>query len=358
MVVKLLKLTTDSIKVMSEHQQISDSVEQVAKEIKKYNKKSDFAVLKELRDLCIRENMTIEMAKMYRNIGMYYFYANNLSKAVISMQLAVELLKWENCISLLVEYYSELGLVYYYNREYLYAKRYYDETEELISKDTGTKLQILFLHYYRYGVLLSCIREDESAKVKLEKALIFSDSERHTAMAIMNLGIVSKNQGDIKAALEYYDKAICILKDKDMNVKGSIYNNIAEAYKVLGQYRKALDYMDKAFKCIKDNDLSLKFIYFNTYVEIKVLMDDREPVFDKFLSLLAKAEDYRIHKNLIIEGISNVAKVGSRDADMLKRLGAAVAEIIKDNTYDNEDYLKGLKGCIQDIRKYQKELAN
>jgi len=354
----LLKLTIDNIKTMSEHQQISDSVEQVAEEIKEYNKEKDLGFLKELKDICIQENMTVEIGKMYRNISMYHFYANDLSKAVISMQLAVDLLRRENCDSLLAVYYSELGLIYFYNREYLYTKTYYDEAEELISKSTDISKHNIFLHYYRYGLLLSNMHKYELAGEKLEKASTFSDDEKYTALVTMNLGIVYKRQKDFKAALKYYSKALYILGDRDMSIKSAICNNIAEVYKILGQYKKALVYMDKAFKCITDDDLSLHFIYFNTFTEIKLLMGDRESVLDEFLALLTRVEDYHINKEFIIEGISDMIEVGCEHSNMLKRLEAAIEELIEFNTYDNEDYVKGLKGCIRDIRQCLKELAN
>jgi len=343
---------------MLEHQQISDSVEQVTKEIKEYNNGDDLKFLKELKDLCISENMTVEMGKMYRNIGMYHFYTNDLSKAVISMQLAVDLLRRENCADLLAVYYSELGLIYFYNREYLYAKRYYEETEEFISKSTDISTYDIFLHYYRYGLLLGNMHKYENAIEKLQKAFTFTDDEKYTALVTMNIGIVYKKQNGFKAALKYYSKALFMLGDRDMSIKSAIYNNMAEVYKILGQYRKALAYMDKAFKCITDDDLSLHFIYFSTFTEIKILIGDRESVLEEFLVLLARVEDYHIHKNFIIQGINDMIQVGCEDSNMLKRLEAAVIELIELNIYDNEEYIKGLKGCIKDIRQCLKEIAN
>ena len=121
-----MKLTANNVVEMSEHQKISDNVQLVTKGINEYNMESDLRVLEELRDLCIKEDMKVEMAKMYRNISMYYFYADNLSKAIIAMQLSIDLLHREDCTRLLAEYYSELGLIYFYAHEYIYSRRYHE----------------------------------------------------------------------------------------------------------------------------------------------------------------------------------------------------------------------------------------
>jgi tetratricopeptide (TPR) repeat protein len=356
--VKLLKLTEDSIEVLSEHQQISDNVELVTNNIIEYNRENDLAVLENLKDLCIKGKMTVEMAKMYRNIGMYHFYTNELSDAIISMQLAVDILRRANYTKLLVEYYSELGLIYFYNHEYLYSKRYYEETEELLLCMTDINRHTRYLHYYRYGILLCNMQEFIRSEQVLEKALLCAENEKDTGIIIMNIGLLHKKQKELKVALRYYSKALYILGDKDIKTKGIVYNNISEVYKILGQYGKALSYIDKAFNCIKDNDLSLMFVYFNTFTEIKILMGEREAVLDEFLMLLARVKDFHLYKSLIIEGISNIIMIGSQDRSILDRLETVLIELIGNNTYNNEEYIKELKTCLRSIKLSLKELKN
>lgn len=356
MEVKLLKLTADNVAVMSKHQQIAENVELITRTIKEYDKENDLAVLENLKDLCIKENMTIEMAKMYRNIGMYHFYRNNFNKAIISMELAQELLKREDCISLLLEYYSELGFIYFYNREYLYSKRCYEEAEELLLQVTDMDRHILYLHYYRYGTLLSSMQEHALSKRKLENALLFAEDEKDTAIIVMNIGILAKRQKDMKTALRYYSKALFLLGNKEIKTKGIVYNNMAEVYKILGQYEKALNYIDKAFKCVTDNDLSRMFVYFNTYTEIKLLMGEKESVLDEFLELLARVKDLHLYRGLIIEGISNMIEIGCEDEKILKRLEASIIQLIEDYAGNNEEFIKELKTCLGNIRLCLKEL--
>ncbi|HYF82703.1 MAG TPA: tetratricopeptide repeat protein [Clostridia bacterium] len=353
-----MKLTADNITVMSEHQQISDNVELVTKNIREYKKEDDLAVLENLKDLCIKESMTVEIAKMYRNIGMYHFYTNNFGNAIISMQLAVDLLRRENCTSLLIEYYSELGLVYFYNHEYLYSKRYYEDAEELLLQASDMNKNIIYSHYLRYGILLSNMQDYFRSKLKLEKALLFAEDDKDTGLVIMNIGLLFKRQKDLKAALRYYSKALCLMDENNIKTKGIVYNNIAEVYKILGQYGKALSYIDKAFNCITDNDLSRMFIFFNTFTEIKILIGERESVLDEFLGLLARVKDFHLYKSLIIEGIRNMIVIGCEDRNILKRLEDAIVKLIESNTYDNEEYIKELKVCLGNIRLSVRELKN
>lgn len=352
----MLKLTADRKARMSEHQQISDEVEMVTKRIKEYNREKDLAVLENLKDLCIREKLTIEMAKMYRNIGMYHFYMNNFGNAIISMQLAVDLLRRENCTSLLVEYYSELGLIYFYNHEYIYSKRYYEETEELLLQVPDISKCIVYNHYLRFGILLCNMQDYPHSKLKLEKALLYTEDDKDTGMVVMNIGLLFKRQKDLKAALRYYSRALCLLDDNNIKAKSIVYNNIAEVYKILGQYGKALSYIDKAFNCITDNDLSRLFVCFNTYTEIKILMGEREAVLDEFFALLVRVEDFHLFRGLIVDGISNMIVIGCEDRNILKRLEDAIIRLIESNSDDNEEFVKELKVCLGNIRLCLKDL--
>lgn len=354
----MLKLTSDKIAGMSEHQQISDSVELVTVNIREYNMESDLKVLEDLRDLCIKEDMKVEMAKMYRNLSMYYFNVDNLSKSIITMQLSIDLLHRKNCINLLAEYYSELGLIYFYNHEYMYSKRYNEETEALLQQVPDMDKKIIFLHYFRYGVLLSNMQDYARSRIMLDKALLYAVDNRDIGLIVMNIGLLYKRQKDLKTALRYYCKALCMMDSEDVKGKCIVYNNIAEVYKILGQYEKALSYINKAFNCITDNDMSRLFVCFNTYTEIKILMGEKESVLDEFLTLLVKVEDFHLYKGLIIEGLQNMIMIGNEDRKILTRLEDAIVKLIEDNRYENDEYKKELKVCMGNIRLFLRELKD
>jgi len=366
MAVNLLRFKKSCIELLSDHQQISDSVEYVTKRIKEFTKDNDIISLEKLKDVCKKEKMIICMAKMHRNIGMYHFYLNNYSKAITSMQHSVDLLRREGSVNLIIEYYSEIGYIYFYQHEYLLSRSYYEKAEEIILQVSEIERHIVYLHYYRYGVLLSNMQEYHFSELKLEKALLYVESEKDTGLIIMSIGLLYKRQKDFKTALRYYSKALYLVNDEDMKIKSKVYNNIADVYKILGQYGKALRYIDKAFGCITDNDMSLLFTCFNTYTEIKLLMGERKSVLDKFLKLLVKVEDFHLYKGQIIQGISNMIVIGSEDRDILERLADAIIELIESNTYENEEYIKELKShlgsiqlCLKDLKtnmKYKRDV--
>ncbi|MDD3439692.1 MAG: tetratricopeptide repeat protein [Clostridiaceae bacterium] len=345
-----MKLKADDIAGISGHQQIAYNVELITKRIREYYLEEDINALEKLRDLCKNEGMMIEAAKMHRNIGMYHFYMNNCSNAVKSMKLAIDTVRREDCLNLLVEYYSELGYMYFYNHEYIRSVEYYEKAEELLLQVSEMGREISYLHYYRYGILLSNMQDYYYSEQKLKNALLYSGDDKDTALIIMNIGLLFKRQKDFKAALRYYSKALCLADQKDMRVKSKVYNNIAIVYKILGQYKKALSYIDKAFKCIEDDDMAMRFICFNTYTEIKLLMGEKESVLDDFLELLLKVEDIHLYKGYIIQGISNMIVIGSEDRKILKRLENTIIKLIKGNTYENKEYIKELKVCLADIR--------
>lgn len=351
-----MKLKANSIELMSYHQQISNSVEFITKKIREYNKDSDFNILEKLKDLCKKEKMPVDMAKMYRNIGMYHFYLNNYSRAILSMKQSIDILRRENCTNLLIEYYSELGYIYFYYHEYLLSKNSHEKVEELLLQASDIEKHILYLHYYRYGVLLSNMQEYHFSELKLEKALLYVKSEKDTGLIIMSIGILYKRQKDFKTALRYYSKALYLVNDEDMKIKSKVYNNIADVYKILGQYGKALRYIDKAFSCITDNDMSILFTCFNTYTEIKLLMGERKSVLDKFLKLLVRVEDFHLYKGLIIQGISNMIVIGSEDRNILEKLEDVIIKLIEGNTYANEEYIKELKVSLGNIQLYLRDL--
>lgn len=358
MAVKLLKLTAEDIREMSEHRKIEDCIELVTRNINEYNMESDLWILEELRDICIKEDMKIEMSKMYRNISMYYFQADNLNKAVIAMQLSIDLLSGKNCIDLLARHYSELGLIYFYNHEYIYSKRYNEETEVLLKQLPQVDSKTLYLHHFRFGVLLSNMQEYERSRLMLDKALEYARDNRDAGLVIMNIGLLYKRQKDLKTALKYYAKALCVVDRNDLKAKCIMYNNIAEVYKILCQYKKALHYIDKAFSCINDNDMSRLFVCFNTYTEIKLLMGEKESVFDEFMILLLRVEDFHLYKGLIIEGLQNMITIGSEDERILVRLEDAIVKLIENNQYENDEYIKELKVCMGNIRLFLRELKN
>ena len=104
--------------------------------------------------------------------------------------------------------------------------------------------------------------------------------------------------------------------------------------------------------------MSRLFVCFNTYTEIKLLIGEKESVFDEFMILLLRVEDFHLYKGLIIEGLQNMITIGSEDERILVRLEDAIVKLIENNQYENDEYIKELKVCMGNIRLFLRELKN
>ena len=258
-----MKLKADCIGEIPERRQIANNVEVVTKRIGEYNRKEDLIVLEKLRDLCIREKLTVETAKMHRNIGMYHFHTNNSTNAVTAMKLAIDLISRENCFDHLIEYYSELGYIYYYNREYIHSKAYYEKAEELILQVSDIDRHVLFLHYYRYGMLLSSMQEYYCSEQKFKNALIYSGDDKDTALIIMNIGLLYKRQKILKQHSDI--TARLFAWQMGYEVKCNVYNKIAIVYKILGQYKRHSVTLTK-----HSNVLMMTIWHYGSYASIHI----------------------------------------------------------------------------------------
>lgn len=350
MAVKALKLTANAVKLMLKEDQIVKAVDDVTENIKNYNELIDLTVLETLKDFCIRYRKTIHTAKMYRNIALYNFYINNLVIAERTMESSIAILKKENCLDLLVSYYSEMGLIHFYKHEYINAKKYYEEVEKLLLENVKVTDEVKYLHYYRFGILLSNMQEYEASRDKFEMALIYANNDVNIGMTTMNIGLLYKRQKDLKTALRYYSKALCLIGDKDLVNKSIVYNNISEAYKILGQYEKALNYIKKAFACIGNGDISKQFVFFCTFTEIKILMGESQSVIDEFFKFLDNVGDFLLYRGFVIEGINRMTILAAEDQKILKRLENAVVRLIDNYARDNEEYKEEFKVCLRNIK--------
>jgi len=326
----------------------------VSQNIKKYNEEKDIDILRLLKSRCAEKGLKAETVKMYRAVGMYNFYRNNIMFAKDKLRLAINKAEETGRKDLVAAYSSELGLVYFYEHEHKLAEMQYRYVEKLLPDIPDVDKHILFLHYYRYGILLNTfpLHEYELAERALEKALSYAEEKVYVGLTLMNIGINYKLQSDFSKALEYYDKALDTFEKNDYIRKSIIYNNLAELYKVTGSYNKALKYINKAFEYLDNKDITRFFAYFATYTEIAVLLGEPEKAIDKFLEMFFNIEDFAVYKSLIIEGIDSLATAGAKDVKMLKKLETVVVKLIKYTSAENHEYKKELERCQEYIRTY------
>jgi len=332
-------------------------VEYVSKNIKKFTGENDIYILWRLKLRCDQKGLTAGAIEMYRVIGMQHFYRNNIKIALEMLQIAIDMAKNHGRKDLLAAYSSELGLIYFYKHEHKSAEAEYKYVEKLLPDIPEPDRHILFLHYYRYGTLLtkSPFNKYELAQEALEKALSYAEEKVYLGLTLMNIGINYKLQSNFDKALEYYDKALDTFEKNDRFNKSKVYNNLAELYKITGDYKKALKHINRAFECLDNKDTSLLFVYFTTYTEISVLLGEPEKALDKFMDMFFHVEDLAVYKSIIIEGIDSLAKAGAKDGKMLKKLEAVVEKLIKYTSGENREYKRELESCLRNIRTYIQE---
>jgi len=329
-------------------------VEFVSKNIKKYTGVRDIDLLQILKSRCVKKGLKVEVAIMYRAVGMYNFYRNNTKTALEMLHLAVELVKEYNRKDLLAAYTSELGLIYFFEHENKKAEIQYEYVEKLLPHIPELDKNILHLHYSRYGILHIRLYRFERAQEALEKALSYAGGKTDIGFTLNDIGVNYERHLNFNKALEYYDKALETFEESDYFSKSIVYNNLAELYKTTGDYNKALNHINKAFEYLDNKDESKLFIYFTTYTEIEVLLGEPEKALNRFIEMLLNVKNIVIYKSYITENIESLVTILADNEEMLKKLRTVVAELIECAPEDNLEYIKELGKWLDCINLYMK----
>lgn len=330
-------------------------VGRVYSDIKEYSSPRDIVFLERLLEVCKEYGLTTETAKMHRNLGVYYFQRNRINEAINWFDKAIQLAKSIKNDQLKASFYSNLGLIYFFNNDFTRAKRCYETVEGMILHIEDDD-NIFFLHNYRYGILYSTMQEFEMARQYFDQALVFAKTKKDIGHAIMNIGVIYLGQRNFNKAQEYYNEAFRTFEEDDELSKSVICNNLAELYSIFGQQDKALYYINLAFEKLGNRNTAKVFIYFHTYTQIKMLMGAPDEVFDKFLELLKQVEDYHLYKSDIIEWINDMALLASENKEMLSKLETTVESMINSAGYENEEYKRELKICLNNINMYKYDM--
>ena len=331
---------------------IEKCVDVITKNIREYKSKDDLEPLKNLANLCIEKKLHTEKAKMHRNIAMGYFFTGNTEMAVEMMETAIREFQHQKNHALLNVCYSDLGLIYFCDHEYAKAKELYEKVEALLPSVPDMEKRAIYWHYYRLGLLHSNAREFKTARQYLEKALEYAEASYEIGLAVMNIGIICKRDGENEKAREYYNRALETFEENDYINRSAAYNNLANLYKTIGQFDAALKYINMAFDCLNNRDIVKLFIYFETYTEINVMMGKPEKSIDKFIEMLSNIKDFSVYKSLIIESINSLSIIADESKEMLIRLEAVGIKLIEETTRDNAEYKKELEACLENIRLY------
>lgn len=339
--------------VKSEKTQVKEIVQSIYDNIRLYKTEEDLTILTKAKELCVKNSLYLDIAKMQRNIAMYYFYRNQIDKATGLIESALDAVKDHNY---LIKWKSELGLMYFYKREYKKSRKLYEEVDKLLSASNEADEKTMYLHYYRYGILQNNTNHPSLAERLFEKSLEYADTNIDKGDSIMNIGLCFKKQKKYKRAMEYYRKALDFC-DEDLS-KSTLFNNLAEIYRALEEYDKALYYVKLALSCVNDENLSDLFIYSQTHVQILMSTGKVGEAIDQLMELINKAEDKFVYKKFIIDGINIIIEYGRKmkNIDILEDMDELIFKLIKGTTSDNIEYMQELKTCLGDIRFYVKSI--
>jgi len=334
----------------ADNKKLTAIVEYVSRNIRKFIVEKDINILRLLKNRCNDKGLIVELVKLYRATGMYYFYRNNKMFAMDKLNLAINTAREIGRMDLVAACNSDLGLIYFYEHENKNAEMQYEYVEKLLPDIPEIDKYILHLHYHRYGILHSRLYRPELAECALEKALSYAEDKTDIGFTLMDIGINYERQLNFSKALQYYNKALETFEENDYYSKSIVYNNLAELFKVIGNYGKALKYINKAFDYLNNKDASKLFIYFTTYTEIAVLLRKPEKALGRFIEMLFNMKDFVVYKSYIIENIDLMVIAGAENEKMLKRLENVVVKLIEDTPVKNHEYKKELERCLENIR--------
>ena len=162
------------------------------------------------------------------------------------------------------DYASEMAFFYNQRSHFDFSLQYIEKQLEIILSDLSVKKVDLNLKE-RCLVYM----KDGSSKSILElKSLVPENKWLNLASSYNNIGMVYDSKGELDKALEFYNKALEIQKEKapnSLDLAGS-YNNIGLVYRQKGELDKALEFYNKALEITKEkapNSLDLAASYNN-----------------------------------------------------------------------------------------------
>jgi CHAT domain-containing protein/tetratricopeptide (TPR) repeat protein len=184
--------------------------------------------------------------------------------------------------------------------------------KEFTNKENQRKLQIELadLHFW-WAHSLKKTYDHRNAIKHFERAYVIDKVHRpkYSAIELNNAGFLYYTLDQNRKALEYYEKALAILKALGDQVgEAKTLNNIGIAYSDLGQQQKALEYYEKAFPIIQEKGVP---------AEKGALLKNIGAVHE---ALGQKREAIKYYE----EALSIIQEVGSRtrEADLLRSIGA------------------------------------
>ncbi|MBQ0735564.1 CHAT domain-containing protein [Aquimarina celericrescens] len=199
-----------------------------------------------------------KLAAKYQGIGNFYYHLNDLYRAELNYQNAINLYKnIEGSTDQMFVVLNDLVLLNLIFDNYGRAKTYASQAFELYKQfpDQVTNLHISWL-YLNSGTTYLELGEYAVAKEMANKALELLDKEDepyYIAIGLELLALIQKETKDFDKAEENMLNSLQMRKmiaDKDGDISGLIhgYENLSEVFLAKGDRKKATEYVDKALK--------------------------------------------------------------------------------------------------------------
>ncbi len=344
--------------VLTKRQQINNMVISIYKNISLYSEIDDIITLEKLLKISMDNDWTIESFMMHRNIGQYYFNLTKIDSSIEHYKLAYNVLDNIKDNELKVDCLLGLGLLYIYDKSYSAAKGIFRDIESIIdnSEDRATiDNYLLYLYYYRFGILLNYTNRYANAKEMFEVACTYADTDRLAGKAIMNIGIIKKKQKQYDLAIKFYNEALSKFeKNEDIAI---VYNNIAEVYRLNKDIDSALHFIEKAIILIPENDYANQFIFHQTLIEIKAELENINQSVSKLFDILEKCIDSgsKVYKRFLSDSMKAIIDIiaNAKEYELMKEIESRVLYLIKQNKIDNQIYTNELLVCYGIIKYHQ-----
>lgn len=165
------------------------------------------------------------LAKALVDKALYYYdFEKKPTKAILTLDEALDLLKEEEDHELLTRIYGNLGNFYAHLKQYQKAKENFEIA--LYHARICNNPDYICTIMLNYGVIQSILEDLENSRKTLEKTLEFA--KRENIMYLMphlysNLAMIYVNYGEYSIAIKYMEKTIDYAKEMDLKVDVTTY---------------------------------------------------------------------------------------------------------------------------------------
>ena len=265
-----------------------------------------------------RMDLKIRRENIRYTLGHTHYFENDFEKAkevgneVLSNLKGMEEIEFQDLrkkvYDIQTSTYIYIAVTHHRKAEYTEAITYYKLAQDKANlAENERKVSLL---YNNMGVLYKNLGEYKTAMDCYYKSLeidLRNDDEKSIAETYGNIGVLYKNMDDYEKAMEYYEKAVTI--NKKLNAQRSLsqnYNNMGVLLKIEGKYDEALKIYDEALELSKKTkDVKSEL---STSINIAIVyknMKEYTSAIEQFLkandlaqSLSSKREEATISLNL------------------------------------------------------------